>query len=185
MAATTMSEASILEAVYIPAEMRPKPAPEPARPVHKPAGLSDGQSAERFDFAKWSRENPVERMVDLDRGNKFYAPWRRESQPSVQYYPADGHWHDFGPDGRHGVDSFDLFCAMNDCWDEGTNRPDRAVALRLLGVKPGQVPADEAPSVPLPLDDHPPLPRAGTGPVHGLVQQELPVAEDDQWEEIE
>jgi ribosomal protein L32 len=129
--AGAVSDPAILEATYVPPELRPKPrvAPRARPPLRSPA---PGRMAGSDDFfARFNREHPLESMVDIGRDHKFSAPWREERTPSVHVYD-DGHWHDFGPDGRHGKDAFDLYCAINGYWDTATNKPDRKAAYRAL-----------------------------------------------------
>lgn len=129
-----VSDPAILAATFVPRGERPQP-PRPQRPPRrlKPGvTIRAAQGGDHADiFARFNAEHTIESMVDVGRDRKFIAPWRHEDTASVHVYD-DGHWHDYGPDGRHGRDAFDLWCALQGYWDEARNRPDRRVALRVL-----------------------------------------------------
>lgn len=130
-----LSNPAILAATFVPREERPKPR-APWRPKH---GVVIRAPHEDNDiFAQFNTQNPIEHLVDVSRENKFKAPWRDEATPSVHVYD-DGHWHDFGPDGRHGKDAFDLWCALRGYWDTGANKPDRKAGIAALKTSGGVV----------------------------------------------
>jgi len=127
--AAAVSDPAILAATFVPRKDRPQQA-RPQRRL-KP-GITIRAPREGEDiFARFNAEHLIESMVDVGRDRKFVAPWRHEDTASVHVYD-DGHWHDYGPDGRHGRDAFDLWCALQGYWDEARNRPDRAAAVRAL-----------------------------------------------------
>ncbi len=117
-----LSDPEILGSTFVPREERPRAQwrPKPGVTIRAP------RSGDDF-FDLFNADNPIEGLVEIGRDRKFVAPWRNEDTPSVHVYD-DGHWHDFGPHGRHGLDAFDLWCALNGYWNEATNRPDRKAA---------------------------------------------------------
>lgn len=130
--AAAVSDGAILEATYLPFDKRPQ-APRRAAVPRRDAPKVERTGSGDF-FARFNADNPVESMVQVDqRGSRTYfkAPWRDERTASV-ILNNDGSWHDFGS-GRHGKDVFDLYCAMNEYWNEATNKPDRKTAYRALG----------------------------------------------------
>ncbi len=135
-----LSDPAILATTFVPRADRPKP--QPARTQWRPrpgltirGGRGSGHGGDDI-FARFNAEHSIEDMVDVGRDHTFVAPWRQEKTASVHVYD-DGHWHDFGPDRRHGRDAFDLWCALNGYWDVATNRPDRRAALRALRTRRG------------------------------------------------
>jgi hypothetical protein len=184
----SQSDPAILEATYIPMVCRDAPLPlERERP--RPHGVSRGHA----DIQAWCAANPIDAQVSIERGNKFYAPWRHESKPSVHFYPEQGKFYDYG-DPQYQGDAFDLFMILRGHWDptqpkvKGSN-PDHKAAYSDAGIARDGA-ANEAPSMPLPMENlaaDAPLPRAGTSAVHGLAQQELPVVVTDEveWEVLE
>jgi len=140
-----LSDPAILGATFVPRAERPRRSAE-APAVRLKAGLRQVQvqvqvrpADARGDspYARFNAEHSIEDMVDVGRDHTFVAPWRQEKTASVHVYD-DGHWHDFGPDRRHGRDAFDLWCALNGYWDVATNRPDRRAALRALRTRRGR-----------------------------------------------
>jgi hypothetical protein len=130
--AASVTTAAILTSTYVPPHERPAPSPPPRRaaPARTPVD-ADGANP----FAAWALAHPVETLVQVERGSYFKASWRDERTASVHLYP-DGHWHDYGGDHRHGVDSFDLWCSLHGHWDEAANKPRRVEAARALGLLP-------------------------------------------------
>jgi len=131
------SDPAILRATFVPRDERPQaPKRRPkagVRQVHAPRGGG-------AFFAGFNAENPIESMVTVDRRGFFSAPWRDERTPSVHVYADGKRWKDFGPSDRGG-DSFDLWCALNGYWAEGTEKPDRRAAYRALQpARPSQPP---------------------------------------------
>ncbi len=131
------SDPAILRATFVPRAERPQaPKGRPkagVRQVHAPRGGG-------AFFAGFNAENPIESMVTVDRRGFFSAPWRDERTPSVHVYADGKRWKDFGPSDRGG-DAFDLWCALNGYWDEGTEKPDRRAAYRALQpARPSQPP---------------------------------------------
>ncbi len=126
--AGSVSRAAILHATYVPLVARPK-RPQPRRLMQKRPALRlvGGENP----FERFNAAHSIDSLVEVGRDGTFKAPWRDERTASVHVYP-DGHWHDFGPDQRHGKDAFDLWCAIEGHWDTGANRPDRRAALRAL-----------------------------------------------------
>jgi len=138
-----LSDPAILGATFVPRAERPRRSAE-APAVRLKAGLRQVQVQVRpadargdSPYARFNAEHSIEDMVDVGRDHTFVAPWRQEKTASVHVYD-DGHWHDFGPDRRHGRDAFDLWCALNGYWDVATNRPDRRAALRALRTRRGR-----------------------------------------------
>ena len=130
-----LSDPAILGATFVPRAERPQRATD-APAVRLKAGLRqvrpvDARGAGDDPYARFNAAHPIESLVDVGRDHKFTAPWRAEDTASVHVYD-DGHWHDFGPDGRHGRDAYDLWCALNGYWDAAANRPDRRAARRAL-----------------------------------------------------
>jgi len=126
-----LSDPAILATTFVPRDHRPT-RQAPARPFLK-QGLRQvraSQSGDHF-YAQFNAAHPIASLVDVGRDRTFLAPWRDEDTASVHVYD-DGHWHDYGPDRRHGRDAFDLWCALNGYWDRATNRPDRRGAMRAL-----------------------------------------------------
>lgn len=134
--ASAVSRAAILQSIFVPPaqRIRIKQAAHSPQVKRRPVGpvMREGDDI----FATFNVQNPVESLVDVNRENKFKAPWRDEDTASVQVYP-DGHWHDFGPDGRHGVDGFDLWCALRGFWDTAANKPDRKAGIAALKTSGG------------------------------------------------
>jgi hypothetical protein len=124
--AGSVSSGGILMSTWVPPRSRPMPPPK--RPEPRPF-VSDGPNP----FTDWARRNPVRTLVDVDAHGYFLASWRNERTASVKVY-ANESWHDYGPDQRHGVDSFDLWCSLNGFWDDATNKPERGKAARSLGL---------------------------------------------------
>jgi len=136
-----LSDPAILDTTFVPRADRPKP--QPARTLWRPrpgitirGGRGSGHGGDDI-FARFNAEHSIEDMVDVGRDHTFVAPWRQEKTASVHVYD-DGHWHDFGPDRRHGRDAFDLWCGLHGYWDVATNRPDRRAALRALRTRRGR-----------------------------------------------
>jgi len=100
-----------------------------AKPIRATDAFTGG-----FDYRRFNNEHPIEHQVEIGRDNKFLASWRNERTASVTFYPKDGHWWDYGRNGRNGRDAWGLWCAINGYWDEANNKPDhkagRAAALK-------------------------------------------------------
>jgi len=126
-----LSDPAILATTFVPRDHRPTRQAQPRPPLKQ--GLRQVRAPRLGDsfYAPFNAAHPIASLVDVGRDRTFLAPWRNEDTASVHVY-ADGHWHDFGPDRRHGRDAFDLWCALNGYWDVATNKPDRRGAMKAL-----------------------------------------------------
>lgn len=161
-----LSDPAILAATFVPRDDRPKRAAARTLWRPKPGITIRGSHGGDDIFARFNAEHSIEDMVDVGRDHKFVAPWREEKTASVHVYD-DGHWHDHGPDKRHGRDAFDLWCALNGYWNEGANRPDRKAAYAALKGENDTTPVPSAPPAP-------PAPRPPSAPSVALEPPQSP-----------
>jgi len=137
-----VSPAGILETTWLPPDQRPAP---PVIPVRRPAPIPvaethPGQQVEESleeIIDRFNAQHPVDALITANAHGYFSSPWRQERTPSAKVYDNNT-WTDYSQGSRRGGDALALWCALNNYWPEGAEKPDRLGALRHLGLLPAR-----------------------------------------------
>jgi len=137
-----VSPAGILETTWLPPDQRPAPPVVPARrpapiPVAETHPAQNGGESLEEIIDRFNAQHPVDALITANAHGYFSSPWRQERTPSAKVYDNNT-WTDYSQGNRRGGDPLALWCALNNYWPEGAEKPDRLGALRHLGLLPAR-----------------------------------------------